>query len=66
VGGFSQGCAIALSYGISCEPPVAGIIGYSGHLFKSTPLRNIGKTPILLYHGLEDPLLREKESKYSY
>lgn len=59
VGGFSQGCAIALSYGLCCETPIAGIIGYSGHFFRSSPLTNLSKTPVLLYHGLDDQLLRE-------
>lgn len=66
VGGFSQGCAMSLYYGFQCLEPIGGIIGYSGHLFQSTPLKNLGKTPIILFHGLDDPLLREQISKLSY
>ena len=35
VGGFSQGCAISLLYGLTCKHPIGGVIGLSGYLFQS-------------------------------
>jgi predicted esterase len=54
LGGFSQGCAMSLFYGLQCERPIAGIIGFSGYLFDSTKTTNLGKTNILLNHGDHD------------
>jgi predicted esterase len=51
IGGFSQGCAMSLYYGLQCTNPIAGIVGFSGYLFESTKLTNLGKTSILLNHG---------------
>ena len=33
VGGFSQGCAMSLCYGLSSNKLLGGIIGFSGELF---------------------------------
>ncbi|HJP45391.1 MAG TPA: hypothetical protein QGH18_05225 [Arenicellales bacterium] len=62
VGGFSQGGALALHFGLRCNEPLAGIVGLSTYLPLSAQLtsdshaqaRNI---PIFLAHGLFDPVL---------
>jgi phospholipase/carboxylesterase len=51
--GFSQGTMIALQAGLRREPPVAGIIGYSGMLAAPVPPSG-GRPPILLIHGDQD------------
>jgi len=62
VGGFSQGGAVALHYGLRCEEPLAGIVGLSTYLPLSGQLAqrvhpNALSTPIFLAHGLFDPVL---------
>lgn len=62
IGGFSQGCAMALSVGLLLDLPLAGIIGLSGYLpcLESTLAQrhpaNL-RTPIWLAHGLHDPIV---------
>ena len=34
IGGFSQGCAISLCYGLTSPRILGGIVGFSGHLFQ--------------------------------
>lgn len=43
VGGFSQGCAISLLYGLTSKRSLAGILCYSGHVFQSFELINKGR-----------------------
>jgi len=43
VGGFSQGCAMSLVYALSGARILGGLVGYSGHLIESFPLKNKGK-----------------------
>ena len=62
VGGFSQGGAVALHYGLRCEEALAGIVGLSTYLPLSDQLAqrvhpNALSTPIFLAHGLFDPVL---------
>ena len=62
VGGFSQGGAVALHYGLRCEEVLAGIVGLSTYLPLSGQLAqrvhpNALSTPIFLAHGLFDPVL---------
>lgn len=57
VGGFSQGCAMSLYYGLQCANPIAGVVGFSGYLFQSIKLTNLDKTPILLNHGSLDSMI---------
>lgn len=40
VGGFSQGAAMSLCYALNSEKLLGGVIGFSGHLFESFPLKN--------------------------
>ena len=70
VGGFSQGGAVALSYGVRCDDSIGGIVGLSTYL----PLgdysvqsfeKNSTKTPIFIAHGEYDPILNLKLSMAS-
>lgn len=42
VGGFSQGCALSLLYALTSDKLLGGVIGYSGHAFRSFDLKNKG------------------------
>lgn len=66
VGGFSQGCAISLLFGLSSKQQIGGVIGFSGYLFKSFNLPNLEKVPVLLYHGLLDPTIPFRQAVDSY
>lgn len=33
IGGFSQGCAMSLTYGLTSDRKLGGVIAFSGHLF---------------------------------
>jgi predicted esterase len=64
VGGFSQGCAMSLLYALTSENLLGGIIGYSGHVFRSFDLKNKGtflinsdKLPMFMYHGKNDNVI---------
>ncbi|MDC0979061.1 alpha/beta hydrolase fold domain-containing protein [Gammaproteobacteria bacterium] len=62
VGGFSQGGAVALHYGLRCEQALAGIVGLSTYLPLSETLSAEKssaaiQTPIFLAHGIFDPVL---------
>jgi phospholipase/carboxylesterase len=55
--GFSQGAMLALEVGLKRAGPIAGIIGFSG-LLASPPAPGEGPfPPVLLGHGIEDPLI---------
>jgi len=66
VGGFSQGCAMSLYYGLQCANPIAGLVGFSGYLFESVKLTNLDKTSVLLNHGEVDSMIGEGFAKHSY
>ena len=62
LGGFSQGCAMALMVGLRHSERLAGIVGMSGYL----PLAAVTEaerhaanhdTPIFLAHGTQDPVV---------
>jgi len=60
--GFSQGGAIALHTGLRYEKPLAGIMGLSTYLPLIDAVKNEihnanRKTPIMLAHGLHDPVI---------
>ena len=59
VGGFSQGCMIALQTGIKRKDKVNSIIGYSGKIINTEHLsKNINAKPnILLMHGDSDQVV---------
>lgn len=66
VGGFSQGCAVSLLYGLTSSNIVAGVVGFSGYLFSSFDIPNLDKLPILLHHGVHDPMIPFKQATKSY
>jgi phospholipase/carboxylesterase len=57
--GFSQGTMMALEVGLRRRGPIAGIVGYSGHLAGPERLAEPGvkRVPILLVHGDADPVI---------
>jgi phospholipase/carboxylesterase len=62
VGGFSQGCAMALMVGLRHAEPLAGIVGLSGYLplaAKAAAERSNASqaTPIFLVHGRHDDVI---------
>ncbi len=59
LGGFSQGCMMALHLGVRQPIAPAGILGFSGRLLE--PGRLPGeiqcRPPVMLTHGEEDPMI---------
>jgi phospholipase/carboxylesterase len=57
--GFSQGTMMALHVGLRRKQPIAGIVGYSGHLTGPEHLADLDvqRVPVLLVHGEADPLV---------
>ena len=68
LGGFSQGCLMALETGLHYPHRLAGIVGISGWVFEIEnlirDLTPVGKSQrLLITHGHLDPLLPFAESK---
>lgn len=58
VGGFSQGCCMALHCGLQYPEPLAGIVGLSGFLFPITQAADQNKeTAMYLQHGRQDAVV---------
>ena len=59
IGGFSQGCMIALQTGIKRKDKINSIIGYSGKLIDKKHLeKNVNSRPnIILMHGDADQVV---------
>ena len=59
LGGFSQGCMIALQTGIKRKDKINSIIGYSGRIIDANHLsKNINSRPnIILMHGERDQIV---------
>jgi len=55
--GFSQGAMMALDVGLSRNPPVAGILAYSGALTRPPQPAETGRPPVLLHHGASDTVV---------
>jgi len=65
LGGFSQGCAVALLASLTSERKLAGIVGLSGYLPLRKKMANMRteanmKTPVFLGHGDSDPVVKYK------
>ncbi len=63
LGGFSQGCAIALGAGLRYGQPLAGVFGLSGYLpiaGTTAAERHAANaaTPVLVAHGTRDPMVQ--------
>jgi len=66
VGGFSQGCAMALHVGLGYDQPLGAIIGLSGYLFPISKTHKVNDgLPIFTSHGLDDELIPSKSSSES-
>ena len=63
IGGFSQGCSMALHTGLNYTKQLGGIIGLSGFKFAQTthPNKMSQEVPILLIHGQDDVVIRWKQ-----
>jgi len=68
VGGFSQGCCMALSAALSLKENVGGVVGLSGLLFPFVELNAEEKKriPILLAHGKWDGVIPFQIAEESY
>ena len=57
--GFSQGCMMSLSVGLTSDEKFNSIIGYSGKILDQENLskRISFKTKVLLFHGESDPVV---------
>ena len=66
IGGFSQGCAMALQSGLTYGKPLKGIIGLSGYLFPRTKLPPKLDFPIFISHGEADPVINFEYAQPSY
>lgn len=68
LGGFSQGCLMAIEVGLRYPRRLAGIVGISGYVCEPEKLvcelSPVAKAQrILLTHGTQDPILRFETSK---
>ncbi len=66
IGGFSQGCAMSLTYGLTSSEILAGVLGFSGHMFRSFDLKIKSKIPMLVYHGKDDDVIDYRMAKKGY
>lgn len=67
LGGFSQGCAMALNVGLQLKENLGGVIGFSGALFSSVKLEEEKKKlPILLCHGKLDNFVHYEYAMKTY
>ena len=67
IGGFSQGCCMALHCGLEHDKPLGGIICCSGYLFPVTKeSKENSAVPIFISHGEADELLPWKICSLSY
>jgi phospholipase/carboxylesterase len=62
LGGFSQGCLMAVDVGLRYPRPVAGIVGISGWIFEPQQLvtelaPEARQRPVLMTHGTLDPMI---------
>ena len=57
---------MSLLYALTSDKVLGGAVGWSGHLFQSFDLKNIGKIPLLINHGEYDSMIPFEMSKKSY
>lgn len=60
--GFSQGSMMSLDVLASARWPLAGVVAFSGRLASPTPYQVEQSVPVLLVHGLSDPVVPHTES----
>lgn len=66
IGGFSQGCGMALHCLYSTKIEFAGVVGVSGYLFPITPFDKNNPTPKVIVYGLADVLRPWEYVKVTY
>lgn len=55
--GFSQGAMLSLEVGLHLPQPAACIISYSGMMLDENPVNITQQAPVLLVHGMQDPIV---------
>ena len=65
VGGFSQGCALALYVGLSIPHKLGGVIGYAGYFFEISPELSSDKN-LLIIHGHKDKIRPWTQVEHTY
>ncbi|KAF4972119.1 hypothetical protein FSARC_1259 [Fusarium sarcochroum] len=72
LGGFSQGGAMSLLAGLTCTSKLGGIVGLSSWLLLAKTFADIVKptdanrqTPVMMFHGEEDPIVHFQRGKLS-
>ena len=68
IGGFSQGCAMALHVGLTTKHQLGGVVGLSGFVFTQTEINeeNFQNLKIMLCHGLSDMVIPKILAEKSY
>ena len=77
VGGFSQGCCMALNVAILAPFRVGGVVGLSGAAFESLTQKiqddkegrfedKKKNLPLFIYHGLNDPTIMYEHADVTY
>jgi len=67
IGGFSQGCGMALNVGLQFDKPLGAIIGWSGYLFPMTKFNAANEeTPIILANGMSDNVVGFARAQKSF
>lgn len=71
LGGFSQGCAMALFTGLRHARRLAGIVALSGYLplpadFAAERSPANAKTPVFLAHGVHDPVVAFARAEHAH
>ena len=67
--GFSQGAGLALHASMHLKEPIGGAISFSGGLANpdnKIEAPNVNKAPLLLIHGMDDPILPYQFSERGY
>ena len=68
IGGFSQGCTMALHIRLTTKHQLGGVVGLSGFVFLQTEINeeNLQNLKILLCHGLSDVVIPKMMGEKSY
>ena len=71
VGGFSQGCALALASHLNWQHQFKSVMGLSGsfcstHSFDKVDLAAKSQVPLFLFHGKADAMIPAKMAKLTY
>ncbi len=61
--GFSQGSIMALDALVTARFPLAGVVAFSGRLSSPKPYQPSANVPVLLVHGMADPVIPWAESE---